>query len=85
MFPENNIEYYLLPPSGIASALLEAGGAGELPPDTLLVAAVHAKVPQTSYLLPLPGPPFPFPTTRTPTSPKRYPPMPPTYLESVGG
>ena len=44
VFPENGIEYYLLPPSGIASALLEAAGAEALPSDTLLVVAVHAKV-----------------------------------------
>jgi hypothetical protein len=44
VFPENGIEYYLLPKSGITSALLEAAHGGELPPDNLLVVAVHAKV-----------------------------------------
>lgn len=44
VFPEAGIEYYLIAKSRLASAFLEACGAGELPPKHLLVAAVHLKV-----------------------------------------
>ena len=44
VFPEGGIEYYLLARSKLASGLLDACQTGDLPPQHLLVVAVHLKV-----------------------------------------
>ena len=53
VFPEGGIEYYLIARSKLASGLMEAAKKGDLPPNQLLVVAVHLKVCFEGWVFPI--------------------------------